>query len=380
MNKKSLILLILLIAMPACTKAKKPYFNMPWGYFEAKDNEVKPQRKSNIVPVKQKIVIKKAPIKTKTNKAKPTKVSKKIVKNKVGILKPQNKIEKKDDKTIIIAARNAGSESYKIAGKVCEHINKDKSNDLRCLVEPVSSIKYALINEKNYDFIVSKTSIEALYTGNKNLKSAFSLYPESLTLIGGKDAKISKVSDLKGKTVFMANNGNDLKIALSRLLSYHGMSLKDVKFVQGFQMGQALCNGQIDAIFADINHPNADIDEFIHVCGVNIIDMQKDIVAKLVRNYDEYIAVNIAKSLYENQNSEIYSFGVMTNLIATSRVKEETVYKVVKSVFNDLQKFKISDKALLDLTKQEMVAPKNGLMLEIHPGAMKYYKETRLKK
>jgi TRAP-type uncharacterized transport system substrate-binding protein len=52
------------------------------------------------------------------------------------------------------------------------------------------------------------------------------------------------------------------------------------------------------------------------------------------------------------------------------------VYKLVKTVFENLEDFKQLHPALATLEKEDMV--KNGLTAPLHPGAERYYKEVGL--
>jgi len=57
-------------------------------------------------------------------------------------------------------------------------------------------------------------------------------------------------------------------------------------------------------------------------------------------------------------------------------VPEETIYTVVKAVFENFEDFKKLHPAFGLLKKEDMV--KNGLSAPLHPGAEKYFKEKGL--
>jgi TRAP-type uncharacterized transport system substrate-binding protein len=54
-------------------------------------------------------------------------------------------------------------------------------------------------------------------------------------------------------------------------------------------------------------------------------------------------------------------------------VPADTVYEVVKAVFDNFDEFKKLHPALAHLEPKDMV--KNGNSAPLHPGAVKYYKE-----
>ena len=55
---------------------------------------------------------------------------------------------------------------------------------------------------------------------------------------------------------------------------------------------------------------------------------------------------------------------------------DDVVYNIVKSVFENFDDFKKLHPAFAHLKKEEMI--RDGLSAPLHPGAAKYYKESRL--
>ncbi|XOT96331.1 TAXI family TRAP transporter solute-binding subunit, partial [Alcaligenes pakistanensis] len=62
--------------------------------------------------------------------------------------------------------------------------------------------------------------------------------------------------------------------------------------------------------------------------------------------------------------------------VTSEDVPEESVYNVVKAVFDNFDDFKRLHPAFANLKKEDMV--KNGLSAPLHKGAEKYFKEKGL--
>ena len=62
-----------------------------------------------------------------------------------------------------------------------------------------------------------------------------------------------------------------------------------------------------------------------------------------------------------------------TSQRTSSKVPAESVYAVVKAVFDNFEEFKKLHPALANLKPEEMV--KNGLSAPLHEGAARYYRE-----
>ena len=70
------------------------------------------------------------------------------------------------------------------------------------------------------------------------------------------------------------------------------------------------------------------------------------------------------------------TFGVGATFVSSTNVPADTVYNVVKAVFENFDQFKKLHPAFGVLQKKQMV--KDGLSAPLHDGAAKYYKEAGL--
>jgi TRAP transporter TAXI family solute receptor len=62
-------------------------------------------------------------------------------------------------------------------------------------------------------------------------------------------------------------------------------------------------------------------------------------------------------------------------MVTSVHVDDHLVYTLTKEVFDNLEEFKILHPAFENLTKENMLT---GLSAPLHPGAIKYFKETGL--
>ena len=72
------------------------------------------------------------------------------------------------------------------------------------------------------------------------------------------------------------------------------------------------------------------------------------------------------------------TYGVKATLVTSAKVPDQTVYAVVKAVFENFEEFKKLHPALANLRPQDMVADGNSAPL--HPGAARYFREKGLLK
>ena len=80
--------------------------------------------------------------------------------------------------------------------------------------------------------------------------------------------------------------------------------------------------------------------------------------------------------MYKGNPNSVKTFGVAATFVTSSKVPENVIYAVVKSVFENFESFKKLHPAFANLKKEDMI--KNGNSAPLHRGAIKYYKEAGL--
>ncbi len=213
----------------------------------------------------------------------------------------------------------------------------------------------------------------------KKLRSLFSIHPESVTLIASDASGIYSLKDLKGKRVAIGNPGSG-QLGNSRdALWLAGLTEKDIKaeYIKAVEAAEALQDERIDAYFYTVGHPNGSIKEA--TAGrikVHIVPIPN--VEPLLKKYPYYAKAYIPKKFYPNLTNKedmIPTFGVKATFVTSVDVPVKVVYPIVKEVFDNFQSFKKLHPAYSTLTKKKML---QGLTAPLHPGAIKYYKESGL--
>ena len=137
--------------------------------------------------------------------------------------------------------------------------------------------------------------------------------------------------------------------------------------------GPALCDGKIDGFFYTVGHPSANIQDPTTSCGAQLVPLAGPGIDKLVADKPYYAKATIPGGMYPNNPNPVATYGVLATVVSSSKVPAETVYQVVKSVFDNFEEFKKLHPALAYLKPENMV--KDGLSAPLHEGAARYYKE-----
>jgi TRAP transporter TAXI family solute receptor len=72
----------------------------------------------------------------------------------------------------------------------------------------------------------------------------------------------------------------------------------------------------------------------------------------------------------------VATFGVKATVVTSARIDADTVYAVVKAVFDNLDEFKKLHPAFGPLDPGRMA--KDGLSAPLHEGALRYFREKKL--
>ncbi|WP_269498391.1 TAXI family TRAP transporter solute-binding subunit [Castellaniella sp. S9] len=281
---------------------------------------------------------------------------------------------------------------YAAGGAICRLVNKDRaSHGLRCSVEStggsVFNVNTIKAGELDLGVVQSDVGFNA-YNGEgqfkdsgkfDKLRSVFSIHPEPFTVVANKDANIKTFEDFKGKRFNVGNPGSGTRASMEMLLEAMGQGLNFFSLASELrpdEHGSALCDGKIDGFFYGVGHPSANIQDPTTTCGAQLVSLTGPVVDGLVDKYPYYAKATIPAGLYPNNPQETQTYGVLATFVTSADVPEDTVYQVVKAVFDNFDDFKKLHPALGHLVAEDMV--KNGLSAPLHPGAEKYFKEKGL--
>ncbi|MFW5694312.1 MAG: TAXI family TRAP transporter solute-binding subunit [Alkalispirochaeta sp.] len=281
---------------------------------------------------------------------------------------------------------------YPAGGAISRMVNA-KSDDygIRASVEStggsVFNINAVLSGDLEFGIAQSDRQYQALngmaeWDGNEQpeLRSVFSLHPESITLIASVDSDIESVSDLEGKRVNIGNPGSgQLQNSLDVLRAF-GLTEDDIDAEQvgAVEAPSLLQDGRIDAFFYTVGHPNGNITEATSGrTRVRIVNIEGDGVDELFEELPYYAEATIPADFYPQAANEddATTMGVKATLVSSTAVSDDVVYAITKEVFDNLEEFKELHPAFGVLTEENML---QGLSAPVHAGALRYYEEAGL--
>ncbi|MGC1498205.1 MAG: TAXI family TRAP transporter solute-binding subunit [Sulfitobacter sp.] len=216
------------------------------------------------------------------------------------------------------------------------------------------------------------------FEGNKfdKERAVFSVHGEPFTVIARADAGIKTFADLKGKRVNIGNPGSGQYATMQVVMDALGWTMDDFALASELKPAEqaaALGDNKVDAIIYTVGHPNGSIQEAVSTVDAVMVPVTGPEIDKLIADNPYYAAATIPGGMYKGSDAETNTFGVKATFVTSSDVDEETIYQVVKAVFDNFDRFKRLHPAFENLKEEEMIAA--GLSAPLHDGAAKYYKE-----
>ena len=281
---------------------------------------------------------------------------------------------------------------YPAGGAIARLVNKGKAeHGLRATVESTGGSVYNVnaiaSGELDFGVVQSDVQFDAVKGQNKfaesgpnaDLRAVFALHPEPFTIVARADSGIKNFEDLKGKRVNVGDPGSGQRSTMEVVMKKPGWKMEDFKLaseLKAAEMAGALCDNKIDAFAYTVGHPNGSIQEAHTACDAVLVNVTGPAIDELVAANPYFSTATIPAGMYRGNAADTTTFGVSATIVSSAKVPAETVYQVVKAVFENFDEFKGLHPAFANLDKKNMV--KDALSAPLHDGAVKYFKEAGL--
>jgi len=208
----------------------------------------------------------------------------------------------------------------------------------------------------------------------KNIKVVASLYPETIQVIARSSADISSIEDLKGKRVAVGAPGSGVEGNARQILAAHGLTYDDIEedFLSFGEAADGIKDGHVDAAFLTAGTPTAAVTDLSTTHSINVVSIDPQKADELITQYPYYFKTVVPAGTYKNQEEDVDTIAVMAMLTVRADLSDELVYDTTKAFFENLEALGAAHSRGLDVTLE---GAKDGISLEIHPGAQRYYDE-----
>lgn len=214
------------------------------------------------------------------------------------------------------------------------------------------------------------------------LRAIAGMTSNKLHLVGDASAVVDLAS-LSGKKpkirVGTGPKGSTELFTMEEVLNAYGVSFDDIDSwggrVDQLNTGgrtDAWNNRQLDMVNFFINDPAARVIELMSGRnGSKLLDINDKIASLLVKEWG-MIEFTIPANTYPNQTADVRTVGMPFVFFTTTDLDDELIYNFTKAIAENHERLKATHAAFNTWKPEDMA---NGLGIEIHDGAKKYYRE-----
>lgn len=210
------------------------------------------------------------------------------------------------------------------------------------------------------------------------LRTVAAIYPNYIHFLANADSGIKTLADLKGKRVSVGAPKSGTELNSRDILKAVGMSYKDfakVEYLGYAESVELIKNRQLDATLLSSGLGVAAVRDLATAVKIVVIPIPAEIVMKI--GEAAYTTGVIPANTYNGQTTDVPTVTVQNFLVTHAGVPEDTVYKMTKSMFENLDAMQAAHAAAKAINKATAA---KGSPTPLHPGAEKYYREAGLLK
>jgi uncharacterized protein len=288
--------------------------------------------------------------------------------------------ESENPEFMSIATGGTGGTYYPLGGSMANIIKDETGIDTNAEVSGASAENMTSLKDGAVEIAFTQTDIASyakdgklMFEGNvvDNVKAIGTLYPETVQIVTTVKSGIKTIADLKGKKVSVGAPGSGTFANAEQILEIHGITMEDIdaKHLSFDESTAGIQDGSIDAAFVTAGTPTGAVEGLGATEDVVILAIEADKAEELIAKYPYYAKDEVPSGVYGLTDS-VPTVAVLAMLVVREDLSEQLVYDITKAIFENTDKI---GHAKAQLIKAENAL--NGVGIEVHPGAQKYYDE-----
>lgn len=226
--------------------------------------------------------------------------------------------------------------------------------------------------------LAAEGNAEAGFPGKLDrLRGIAAIYPNYIQIVASQDSGIKTLADLKGKSLSVGAPASGTELNARAIFAAAGMSYEDlgkVEYLPFAESVELIKNRQLDATLQSAGLGVASIRDLATSVPISVVAVPKAEVEKIG---SPYIAAVIPAGTYDGQAADVETAAVGNFLITHDGVPEETAYRMTKLLFESLPQLVAAHAAAKAIDPAKAL---DGMPVELHPGAARYYKEAGILK
>ncbi|HJV82832.1 MAG TPA: TAXI family TRAP transporter solute-binding subunit [Noviherbaspirillum sp.] len=208
----------------------------------------------------------------------------------------------------------------------------------------------------------------------KKLRGVAGIYPNYIQIVASADSGIKTLADLKGKRISVGAPKSGTELNARAIFKAAGLSYSDFAKVEYLPFGESvelMKNRQLDATLQSAGLGVSSLRDLATSIKMVIVPVPREVVLKV--GDPAYQSGVVPANTYEGQTAAVPTAYVQNFLVTHEGVPADTVYKMTKSMFENLDQLLAAHAAAKSIRRE---AATIGMPVPLHPGAEKYYREV----
>ena len=185
------------------------------------------------------------------------------------------------------------------------------------------------------------------------------------------DSGIKSIADMAGKRISVSYPGSGANANAEQLLGVFGITVNDIQaeYPSNSDTADRMKDGLLDGMLTTTGAPNATFQEMCMSADCTLLSLSDEDCDKIIAQYPFFAKYTIPAASYEGQTEDVQTLCVQS---VSTDLSEDLVYDLTKTLWENQTELSGMLSALSDLSVDNAL---EGITIDYHPGAVKYYKE-----
>ncbi|MBN2259751.1 MAG: TAXI family TRAP transporter solute-binding subunit [Clostridiales bacterium] len=207
------------------------------------------------------------------------------------------------------------------------------------------------------------------------LNGLATMYSEPLQIVTT-DPNIKSIADLAGKNIAVGAIGSGVEANARQIIAAAGLDFDtdiNAKFLSFSEASSGIKDGQVDVAFLTAGIPTAAIQDLSSSKDIYVVPLEGEFATQLMADYEFYTPFVIPAGTYKGQDADVQTLTVKAMLVVSADLDEEVAYQLTKQIYENHDRVVAAHNVGKFITVETAV---EGMPVDVHPGALRYFKEV----
>lgn len=210
-----------------------------------------------------------------------------------------------------------------------------------------------------------------------NVCQMANIYPQYFQVVATASSNVNSYADIKGKRLVAQSKGNTAEAITAAVLKLNGFDysgLARMNFQASYTDAVSMMkDGHVDVFTLGTTAPASAVMDLASGRDIKLVPVDDKTMEGMRKMNGGYSKLIIKAGTYPKQDKDVPVIGYQTHLIVRCDMPVDVVYKMVKTMAENIPAMAAVNKAIGELTPKMMAADAG---IPMHPGAAKYFKEV----